>query len=215
MLDFTQWDTVVEAVSRFLREHWVKALVSGAVFLVGIWWGKWRAWRRWTRRDFLHRLNISLNTIEQGRLKIRTLVEKDMIEILLNEAAVDQMQAAAKRATQAEPILRFRDADESWYFLNAVLNEVSEKFALGHIKRDLQQPIASAVYLICLTFEVDGAVRTRKVRAMVIRKDLLLKLPEEIAVDHPWHNTRVDTLRKMAERWQSRPEQFLEMEIGV
>jgi len=215
MPDFVQWDHVVPAVTRFIEQHWVQALVSALVFLVGIWWGKWRAWRRWTRHDFLHRLNISLNTIDHGHLRIRTLIEKDMIEILLNQAAVDQMQEAAKRATSADPILKFRNGDEYWYFLNAVLNELSEKFASGHVKKDLQQPTPSAIYLVCLTFEVDGSVRTRKVRAMVIRKDLLLDLPEKICVDHPWHDTRVATLRKMAQRWQSHPEHFLELEIGV
>ena len=215
MPDFAQWDNVLGAASRFIEGHWVHALISALVFLVGIWWGKWRAWRRWTQRNFLHRLNISLNTIDQGRLKIRTLVEKDMIEILLNEAAVGQLQAAAKKAVPENPIVKFPKADDYWYFLNAVLNEVSEKFALGYIKKDLQQPTASAIYLVCLTFEVDGSVRTRKVRAMVIRKDLLLNLPNEITLENPWHSTRVDTLRKMATRWQSNPEQFLEMEIGV
>ncbi len=95
MPDFARWDHVVQVVSRFVEEHWTKALASLVVFVVGIWWGRWRARRRWARRDFFHRLNISLNLIEKGRLKIRTLIEKDMVEIVLNQAAVDQLQAAA------------------------------------------------------------------------------------------------------------------------
>lgn len=215
MLNLPEWHRVAEVVSRFVEEHWAKALGSLLVFGIGIWWGRWRAKRRWARREFLHRLNISLNMIEEGRLKIRTLIEKDMLDIVLNEAAVDHLQAAAAKATPEDPILNFSNGDDYWYYLNAVLNEVSEKFALGQIKRDLKQPTCSAAYLICLTFEVDGAVRTRKVRAMVIRKDLLLHLPDEITVDHPWHKIRVATLRKMAERWQAHPEHFLEMDIAV
>ncbi len=112
MFGFFQWNDLIQPALRLVEEHWAKVVGSLVLLLIGIWWGRWRAWRRWARRDFLHRLNISLNTIEKGRLKIRTLVEKDMIEILLNQAAVEQMQAAAKKATPADPILKFGDADE-------------------------------------------------------------------------------------------------------
>jgi len=48
---------------------------------------------------------------------------------------------------------------------------------------------------------------------MVIAKETLLRLPEQLAFESPNHDTRVQTLRFLAEAYRRRPHDFLEMEI--
>lgn len=71
-------------------------------------------------------------------------------------------------------------------------------------------------YLICLTNECDGEVRTRKVRAMVIRKDSLMNLPkEQPGFESPTHAIRWKTLQQMQKAYAADPTNFIEAEIVV
>jgi hypothetical protein len=212
-MDLT-WGQIVDAVSQLVQQHWVKFIVWGGLLAIGVWWGRWRTYVAWARKEFLGRLNISLNSIEQGTLKIRTLVEKELVEVLLNRHAVEAVQKAAKRTTPENPLLPVTEADK-WFLLNGVLNEVSEKFAEGFLRRDMGEPVASGTYLVCLTCECAGEMRTRKVRAMVMRKETLLHLPEEVELESPSHETRVETLRFLSKAYLQKPGDFLEMEICV
>ena len=212
--------SVLEQVFAFLRDqiidHWVKFLTGLAVLAVGWFLGKRRARSEWKRKTFYDRLNVSLNIIEPGKpLRIRTLLEKSCQEVFLNKVAVETVIAAGQRTTARNPILPL-PKDDYWYYLNAVLNELAERFAPGEVKRDLGVPVVTKKYLICLTSEVAGDLRTRKLRAMVIGKELLESLPAEPPeFERPWHHNRWDTLKVMAQAWRENPHEFLEMEISV
>ena len=82
------WNVVVAA----LREHAVKVATGFALMIIGWYIGKWRARTHWKRQEFLDRLNVSLNTIDSGTLKIRTLSEKRCEEVFLNSVASDTVQ---------------------------------------------------------------------------------------------------------------------------
>jgi hypothetical protein len=198
-----------------LREHGIKYLLTAAFGAVAWWLGNRRARAKWRRREFSDRLNVSLNILVDGKLLIRTLMEKSCGEVFLNSAAVDAMLAASRQTTAADPILPLPKEDY-WYFLNAVLNEVSEKFAEGQIRRDLGLPITRGEYVLCLTYESAGQLKTRKVRAMVIRKDALLSLPTEPPKFNSEHHiTRWETLHKMKAAYAATPERFIAVEICV
>ncbi|MEJ7596025.1 MAG: hypothetical protein WKF77_31330 [Planctomycetaceae bacterium] len=49
--------------------------------------GRWRAAQSWQKREFFNRLNISLNSLHDGKLLIRTVLEKTCEDILLNKVA--------------------------------------------------------------------------------------------------------------------------------
>ncbi len=204
---------LLDDVGTALKDHGAKILLSVAGLAAGALWGRWRARRKWARREFLDRLNVSLNTIEHGWLRLRTLLEKDAHEVFLNQTAVRMVQEAAARCTEADPLLDL-PADDAWFVLNGVLNEISEKFADGLLRRDLGLPVTGGRYLMCLTFEVAGSVRTRKVRAMLVRKDVLEALPAECpALASPNHVTRWSTLQAMAKAWGARKHLFQELEL--
>ena len=97
-----------------------------------------------------------------------------------------------------------------------MLNEVVEKFAIGQIRRDVGQPITPHTYLICLTNECAGELRTRKIRAMLILKSVLQNLPEkQPTLESPHHLTRWETLKILAQEYAAKPYQFIEIEMVV
>lgn len=208
-------NALIEALNDLITDHWAKLLL-GALVTVGGWiWARYRANKEWKRREFYHRINVSLNSIHDGTLRIRTLSEKPCSEVFLNDSAVRTLVERAASTTVADPIIPLPQ-NEMWFYLNAVLNELSEQFAAGLIARDAGQPTKSTQYLICLTCECDGAVKTRKVRAMVIRKDLLKALPEETPeFESEVHQIRWKTLQWMAEQYESNPWKFIEMELVI
>lgn len=206
------WE-LIDALLDRLDGHWAQLVTAAAFMLVGWFFGQRRAKSDWRKKEFLHRLNISLTTLSEGTLRIRTLLEKSCADVFLNTLAADAIVAAARRTSSADSILPL-ERDDYWYYLNAVLNELSEKFADGQIRRDMGLPVTVANYLICLTCECDGAMRTRKIRAMVVRRDLLESLPQEAPkFESSSHTTRWRTLQQLAKTWQVEPHKFLSVEL--
>lgn len=208
-------DQFFKVLSDYITEHWLK-VVTATVFIIAGWViGQRRLKRQWEKKEFLDRINISLNSIVDGKLLIRTLVEKKAEDIFLNSVAAKQIIAAAADTTAEDPIIPL-PKEEYWYYLNSVLNEISERFALGLMKRDIGVEVKSETYLVCLTNECDGDLRTRKIRAMVVLKKLLTKLPKESPTfENPHHLRRWKTLQQLAVSYGKEPHRFLEMEICV
>lgn len=187
---------------------WIAVAAGTASYLVGR-----RARTRWRNRDFLDRLNVSLTRIEQGKLQIRTILEMTCEGIFLNPSAAKNVVELAKKTTADDPILPI-PKDDCWLYLNTVLNEISERFAAGQIKRDLGLPVERGIYVLCLTCERAGPVRTQKIRGMLLQKSLLTALPqEEPAYESPTHATRWKTLHQLADQYQKNPHRFIEVEI--
>ena len=205
----------IQTLLDYVKDHAVK-LITGLV-LMGVGWylGHRRASADWKKQEFLDRLNLSLNTISNGTLRIRTLSEKRCEEVFLNSAAAEIVKKVARKTTGDDPILPL-PADENWFYLNSVLNDLSEQFAAGFLKQDMGGQVSSATYLIALTCECEGEMKTRKIRAMVIQKSLLLNLPEEMpALESPHHVTRWKTLKFLAAEFARKPDRFKEVQLAV
>lgn len=189
---------------------WIVLAAGLASYLAGR-----RAKMRWLKRDFLNRFNVSLTTIEDGVLKIRTILEMDCDTIFLNPAASKRIVQFARQTTVDDPVLPI-PKDDCWQFQNAVLNEISERFAAGQIRRDLGLPVERGEYVLCLTCERAGAVRTQKVRGLLMKKALLLQLPKtKPSFESPSHETRWTTLQQLASQWESHSYRFIELEICI
>jgi hypothetical protein len=206
---------LLNILSEQAASHWFKFATALACIAAGWYLGKWRARKIWKRKEFFHRVNISLNSFGSGKLLIRTLMEKDAEQIFQNSTAVEHVIAAARRTTADDPIVPL-PKDDYWYFLNAVLNAVTELFAEGEIRRDLGLPVRSERYLLCLTREVEGDLRMQKIRVMVIQKKILQGfLDAEPQLERTVHLTRWQTLRRLAAAYREHPYKFMEMEITV
>ena len=211
---------MLDTLRDIVAEQWPGIAGAAATFVIGRWWGRRRARRDFAKKEFRDRFNFSLNRLDGDTLRIRTLRECNVEDVWFNSVMRDRLRAVADETTAQDPILPFTD-DERWHFLNVVLNEVSEMFAAGAVRADLGAPEARDDYVICLTNEKDGDMRTWKVRAMVIRKSSLertLTMSAEGATpqfESPHHATRWRTLQVIAKRYQAHPDQMMTMEIIV
>jgi hypothetical protein len=208
-------DQILEALTDWLQDNWLKFLTGLFIMAVGWFFGQRRAQASWKKKEFLDRLNVSLNSIGGGILLIRTVLEKSCKDVFLNDVAVAAIRDASGKTSESDPTLPLPEADY-WYFLNSVLNEVAEQFSEGQLRRDMGLPVNIQRYLICLTSECAGELKTRKVRAMLIQTSLLDALPEEQPTfESPHHITRWDTLQKLAKLRKSSAYRFLEIEICI
>ncbi len=184
-------------------------------FVLGRWWGAYRSTQEWDRKQFLGRIIVSLNSFADGYLKIRTIFERSLEEVFINAVAVEKVRAAARMTTPEGPLLPIEPKDR-WFLLNFVLNAVAERFAAGQIGYDAGVPLRPVAYLLFLTSETVGEDRIRKVRAMLVRRDVLLDLPTETPrLEQPWHADRLETLRRAAEAYRREPDNFLMLEVYV
>lgn len=204
-----------QAISELISDHWVKFVVAAAFTGAGWLFGWQRTRRQWRRREFFHRVNFSLTSIVDGTLQIRTLAEKSCDDVFLNEAAVTQITTAALNTKPGLPLIPL-PSDDYWFFLNAVLNEVSEQFAGGLMASDAGLPVRKTPYIIAITNEADGDVRTRKIRALLLKKDMLSKLGTEAPnFESPNHRIRWETILHIAKEIRKSPDRFLELEIAT
>ncbi len=195
----------------------VTVVTATLTFLLGRYWGLYKARREWNSKEFLDRVTVSLNLFDEGALKIRTIMERSLDEVFLNRVAVEKVRAAALACTPARPLLAIPQADR-WYLLNFALNAVAEQFAAGLIRLDAGLPVVRVRYALFLTCEVVGDERIRKVRAMLVREDHLKAFPypaELPRLENPWHATRIDTLRAAAAVYAAEPDQLLTLEVCV
>ena len=206
-----------EVTKRIVVTVLVAAITSTATFFAGRWWGRYKAGRQWRSKVFLDRVIVSLNIFADGYLKIRTVLERSVEEVFLNRTAMDKVEAAAKATTLENPVMPI-PKDDRWFLLNFVLNAVAEHFVAGNIRQDAGQPVTVIRYALFLTCELVGEERIRKIRAMLVRADLLENFPYQDAMpklENPWHADRIKTLRAAAALYKKEPDHFLMLEVCV
>ena len=206
-----------DVVKRTIITVLVAAITSTATFFAGRWWGRYKASRQWHAKEFLDRVTVSLNIFADGYLKIRTVLERSVEEVFLNRLAIDKVEAACRQTTLENPIMPI-DQKDRWFLLNFVLNAVAEHFVSGNIRQDAGQPVNVVKYALFLTCELVGEERIRKIRAMLIRVDVLENFPYEDSMpklENPWHADRIKTLRVAAARYKKEPDHFLTLEVCV
>jgi hypothetical protein len=206
-----------EYTKRIIVTILVAATTSTATFFAGRWYGRYKAGRQWHAKEFLDRVIVSLNIFADGFLKIRTVMERSIDEIFLNRVAIAKVSAAARATTLDRPVMSIAREDR-WFLLNFVLNAVAEHFVTGHIKQDAGQPVATVKYALFLTCEQVGDERIRKVRAMLVRHDLLADFPYQDTLpklERGWHADRIKTLRQAAELYKKEPDNFLTLDVCV
>ena len=92
-----------ESLLTYFLNNWPSLLWTLAVVVVGSSFAAQRARMRWKRSNFLNRLNVSLSSIEDGKLRIRTVLEKDCEEVFLNAVAARTVVKLAGKTTDRDP----------------------------------------------------------------------------------------------------------------
>ena len=76
------FEQVIHTLQDYVKDHAVKLLTGLFLMALGWFWGRKRALADWKKKEFLDRINLSLNSIDSGTLKIRTLSEKRCEDVL-------------------------------------------------------------------------------------------------------------------------------------
>ena len=184
-------------------------------FVVGRLWGQYRAREEWSQKSLKGRINIGVNSIIDGCLKIRSLTERSLEEVFLNPIAVKKIRAAATQTTLDNPLLPL-EQDDCWFLLNFVLSSFAERFSAGVIRYDAGQPVQILHYRLFLTCEKVGEDRIHKVRALLLREELLQDFPyhdKMPTLEDPAHADRVTTLRTAARMFETHPHFFMRVEL--
>ncbi|MCA9164286.1 MAG: hypothetical protein KDA62_14955 [Planctomycetales bacterium] len=204
------WQTAQEIAADLVTDHWLKILCGVLLAVGGAVLAKWKQRRNYHRRQFLERTNLSLNFIEDNTLRIRTLFEVNLPEIIFNDTAREMVLQAARRTTIADPFLRFATHHDAWFVNNSVLNEISERFLDGFVAHDAGLPTELLTYVLGVTCERDGDVRVQKLRVMLAREPMLLAIAsgaiQEPEYERPYHHVRWKTLKTMASIYKQQRE---------
>ncbi|NQT11577.1 MAG: hypothetical protein HQ582_02440 [Planctomycetes bacterium] len=204
-------------VADFFKDYWEQAVTLVTLCIVLATY--WRARSVWKSRDFMTRVNFSLNYVEGGHLKIRTLGEMDISQILLgNEHGKRVVLHAASRTTVEEPLLRLPEKD-AWLVLNSILNELSERFAEGYVAASMGLPTRTARYVFTVTCEKHHDIRMNKIRVMIVERSLLMKIDEQqgLEVERKSHHVRYETLKTMRKLYLdgAHSHAFMEIELAT
>lgn len=196
-------------------------LTAIVILTVGWTWMMWRSSTAWRKKEFKDRVLLSLNCIEttnEGKtfLRLRTLFEKDIHDVLHNNAMVGIVRRHLRKVKVGDPLVRL-PKEEAWYVLNAILNKIAEQFATGTLRKDMGLPTTTKSYTFCLSFELQGAIRIQKLRIMMIEKEKLLRFPDAgpVEVESQTHLIRVETLRLMKNELAKNPHLFMHVELSL
>ena len=88
----------------------------------------------------------------------------------------------------------------------------------GQIRQDVGEKVTVVRYALFLTAELVGEERIRKVRAMLVKEELLRNFPYADTLpklENAWHEDRIRTLRKAAQLYAKEPDYFLTLEVCV
>jgi hypothetical protein len=206
-----------ELLGRVITGGIVFLVTSVLSFVIGRYWGRYQAYLQWQHKQFLGRIIVSINCLADGWLRIRTVFERSLEEVFLNPVAIEKVREASLKTTVENPILPIAKEDR-WFLLNFVLNAVAEKFSDGAVRYDAGQPLKPVPYLLFLTCEQVGEDRIRKVRALMVRKDMIENFPYMETMpklEREWHGDRIVTLRQAARLYREQPDDFLALELYV
>jgi len=173
---------------------------TGAVaFNIFAWYKMREAWRR---RQFHKRILVSVNSVDHGTLKFRSLFEKNLEDVLLNNGTAMSIVRQSQKLTPIdEPFLQFAHRGDCWHILNSLLNTIAEINAQALIAKDLGVPVKSDWYWFGITFEKWPDIKLQKLRVMLVKQELLVALPSmptpRFEISH--HKERWKTLQRMAQ----------------
>lgn len=187
-------------------------------YILGRLVGTLNARRQWAQKQFLGRIHISINSLRDGTLRIRTLMERSLEEVFLNPVAVEKVLAAVRKTTPESPLLPMA-AEDRWFLLSFALNAVAEHFVPGVIRQDAGLPVDTVRYVMFLACEQEGDDRIRKVRALLVQETELqnFKYRGDVVpkLEIDYHIDRVRTLRQAAEKYQTDRDLFIRLEVCV
>ena len=195
--------SITDGSIEFVRSALVEGLVAGLISTIGILAVTQHARHEWRSGQFKDRMNISLNIVSDETLRIRTIVEDQVRNMVLSPYAQDLIKQAVRRTTEENEFLNFPSDRDAWLVYNEIINTISEACGpqlLSVAARATE--LKEASFLIALTYERSKDVRIQKLRVLVVEESVLAHISSKAAsggigleVEH--HRPRLRTLTKM------------------
>lgn len=183
--------------------------------LIGRWWGHYQARQQLDALHFFDIINVGFNLLNDGSLRIRTIFEANLDQIYRNKIQIATLKKLAQKTTIDHPLIDI-PASDAWFYLNFLLNALAEKFTDGNAREACGLPVTKTRFSLFLTCEKVGVDRLHKIRAMLVRQDLLENFPylETLpTLEKDYHKDRIMTLRSAAKAYRTKPHLFLPFEI--
>ena len=159
----------------------------------------------WKSGRFGKRVNISLNVLANGVLRIRTVHEHTMQDIFLSSYARKLLAKAAKKTTISDPFLHFENERDAWLVYNDVINMISSMYSGHMLSAAAQGRLDETQFLIAITWERDEEVRIQKYRVLLVQENVLNELESRSNPDLevPHHRPRIAALQMMRKQFQA------------
>lgn len=177
---------------------WVLGLLA---FVPGLIW----AWYSWKTRNFMNRMNSSINFKDDKGIFAFTTIDETELASLFN---LFSRLLLTRLARQGTAFLYFKNQEEAWNYLNVILNHLSSKFGEGALAYAVGKA-TKVEFIFGITCERHKELKTRKFRVMLATPELLAEIHAnrlDRALDptyaDPRHNgIRGETLKEMADMW--------------
>ncbi len=159
-----------------------------------------RQWLEWRRAAFESRINISLNTIADEVLRIRTLHEDDVKDVVLSPYARRLLKKAAKKTTLDNPFLSFANQNDAWMVYNGIVNTISGLYAAEMLSAAVHGKTKEEQFFVAITWERDAGTQIQKLRVIVVQLSVLRALfgsGRVIRSEVPNQASRIVTLSDM------------------
>lgn len=178
--------------------HTIIILILSNITGFALWF---KARKEWKKSKFEGRINISLNTVDAGVLRIRTLIEAPVKDVVLSAYARKLMKKASRRTTLKNEFLCFDDEKDSWLVYNEIRNTISGLYSEQLISAAIRGKKTEEKFLIALTWERDSETFIQKIRVLMIQESLLNRIHwEHVNPEVPWHAARLKALVKVKEQ---------------
>jgi len=153
-----------------LKPHYsMIVLILSWIGFLYVWWRRRSAWRN---KEFLGRVNFSLNFFGDT-LYFRTLLEMETTAFLPNSHGVGILQAAAQRTTAEQPFIEIANSADRDYMYRAVVNALSVVCPQAFVAKALGAPVRCGTFRFALTCERYPEIRTIKLRVLLIEEGAL------------------------------------------
>eukprot|EP00301_Raphidiophrys_heterophryoidea_P025747 c8709_g1_i1.p1 GENE.c8709_g1_i1~~c8709_g1_i1.p1 ORF type:complete len:363 (+),score=92.43 c8709_g1_i1:87-1175(+) len=161
-------------------------------------------------------VNLSLNSLRNGHLCMRTINEVDIDSIFVdNPGAVSLVLAAARRTTPEQPFLTLPN-DNAWFITNSVVNAMSAAVSpVGYFYADANMPYRSEWYRLAITFEKES-LKGRKLRVIAASEALLYRINSMPTpnFENEFHKYRWEILCHMGRRLKDPDSQNFPQMLG-
>lgn len=167
---------------------------------------------RWKSRHFYNSINVSLNTISPDTfkpskymLRVRTILEKDITQIIPNEQGIKELVNAAEQTSQNNPFIIIKDQKRRLSINNLIKDHIVSLSHSAYITEDLLDKNNSIRSKYLMTMTVGPQIQDRgfnkKIRVMLIKKTSIKKLINDIGT-----NNREEWMKMLQtgfpERWE-------------